>query len=109
MAKQYFTAVIASGAATSNTLDLGTDQFKRVYIDNKAGGEISLLGSGDGSTFGLIKRFVQSAGCSVVSTYIIGSAHSATWVGIDGDLPRYVRVLATGAAANGASVGIITV
>ncbi len=107
MAHQGFTAVIASAAATSNTLDLGSAGFRKVFINNEAGGAIHLNVGTDSSTFSPLQVDSTATAAVGYSTHTIGSAFSGKWVPVD--LPfRYVQVEATGAAADGANVYFAT-
>jgi len=96
---------IASGAATGST-DLGYDGFERVYLNNEAGGEIAIEISGDGSTYAPMK-YASAADAGVWVTAVVGSAHSGSFVELP-SVPRYFQVVATGAAADGATVTVLT-
>lgn len=100
--KQAFTATIASGADTA-TIDFGAQgDYRAVYVNNEASAEIDLHGSGDGTNFYELNVRTTS---NVVEwqSLTIGSALSGNYVELP-PLPRYVKVIATGAVANGGTV-----
>lgn len=100
MSAKNFVATIASAASTSNGVDLGhSEYFDTVYVNNKAGSEITIQVSNDGTTFGTLFH----RGVSTFSTAIVASAASGSWQPV-GAAHRYIRAVATGTVANGGSV-----
>jgi hypothetical protein len=100
---QGFTATIASGASTSDVIDLGYADFRKVLVDNKAKAAIRFQGSIDNSTFSGINRQDDAIRGVSHTTQTLGSALSGRWCEIDFGT-RYIRVVATGTVADGGFV-----
>ena len=108
MANQVFTATIASGAATSTALDLGSEAgFRRVYLNNTATAKVALFASADGTTYSPVQVNTTATNAVGYTTHVVASTLSGRWVPLDSSF-QYLQVVATGAVANGSSVQFAT-
>ena len=102
-----FNVVIASAASTSNELDLGRGYQRVVFDSTGALGQTQFLAApASGGTYRLI-RYPVLSGMSAPQTCTVGSAMSGSLVEVT---PlqglRFVKVAATGAIADGATLKI---
>ena len=103
-----FNVTIASGTSTSSEIDFGRG-FSKVHIDpTGAGGQISFQGApsvgGVAGTYRTIS-YAPTSGTSSTQAVTVASAMSGNFVEIPALAGfRFVKVVATGTVANGATL-----
>lgn len=107
---QSFDVVIASGASTSSEVNMGRG-YSRVFVDiTGAGGAVSFQGApvvlGAAGTYQFV-RYPVASGMSAPQTATVASSLSGALVEVPLAGLQFVKIVATGTVANGATLKII--